>query len=325
LYNAEWKTLARNSSLLENPSLVAIAGPTGSGKSELALRLAALFNGEVVNCDSLQIFRYFNVGTAKLPEAERRSIRHHLIDIADPGELFTAGDFARVGRPILREIAGRGQLPIVTGGTGFYLRALIDGLAPGPQRDESLRAGLRRREARRPGVIHRFLRRLDPLTARRIHPNDIPKAMRAVEICISARRPATDVFAAGRDPLQGFRVLKIGLFPDREQLYRRLAKRMETMFAAGLIEETAAILARGYPVICKPFESIGYRQALQTLNGELSPRDALFYATRETRRYAKRQMTWFRQERGLECVRGFGDDETVIREVAERVGAFLIT
>jgi tRNA dimethylallyltransferase len=309
--------------LLKNFSLVAIAGPTGSGKSELSLRLARLFDGEVVNCDSVQIYRYFDLGTAKLTEADRRSIPHHLIDIADPDELFTAGDFARVGRPILADIAAQGRLPVVTGGTGFYLRALIDGLAPGPQRDENLRTGLRQRESRRPGSIHRLLRRLDPPTAARIHANDVPKVMRALEICLSARRPATDVFAAGRDPLQGFRVLKIGLFPDREQLYSRLAQRMEKMFAAGLIEETASIRARGYAETCKPFESIGYKQALQAIHGELSPRDALFYAARETRRYAKRQMTWFRQEPGIEFVSGFGDDPAIIEKVEDRVRLFL--
>ena len=147
--------------------------------------------------------------------------------------------------------------------------------------------------------------------------------IRAVEICLSARRSATEVFAAGRDALQGFRVLKIGLFPNRDKLYQRLESRMEAMFAAGLIEETASILARGYAPGCKPFESIGYKQALQTLQGELSPKDALFYATRETRRYAKRQMTWFRQEAGLEIVSGFGDDPAVAEAVEERVRKWL--
>jgi tRNA dimethylallyltransferase len=305
------------------PSLVAIAGPTGSGKSELALRVASRFAGEVVNCDSVQVFRYFDIGTAKLKEGERRGIRHHLIDIANPGELFTAGDYARAARPILREIAARGNVPVVTGGTGFYLRALIDGLAPGPERDEALRAGLQSREARRPGCAHRLLRRRDPRAAARIHANDLPKVIRALEISIAARRPATDVFAAGRDALEGFRVLKIGLFPNREQLYERLEARMAAMFAAGLIAETEAILARGFSVECKPFESIGYRQAVQAIRGELSPRDALFHATRETRRYAKRQMTWFRQEPGLEAVSGFGDDPRIAAQVEERVYAFL--
>jgi tRNA dimethylallyltransferase len=289
----------------------------------LALRLAAKFNGEVVNCDSVQVFRFFNIGSAKLPDDARRGIPHHLIDIVNPDEIFTAGDFARVGRPVLRDIAGRGRLPIVTGGTGFYLRALLDGLAPGPRRNEDLRARLQGRETKRPGSLHRLLGRLDPPTAARIHANDIPKLIRALEIRISARRTATEVFAAGRDALEDFRILKIGLFPNREELYIRLEQRMDAMFAAGLVEETAAILGRGYGAGCKPFESIGYKQALQTIEGELSPKDALFYATRETRRYAKRQMTWFRQDKGVEIFRGFGDNPAIVDEVEKRVEEFL--
>jgi tRNA dimethylallyltransferase len=304
-------------------NLIAIVGPTGAGKSELALCLAARFGGEILNCDSVQIYRLFNIGTAKLPAKERRGIPHHLIDIADPPEIFTAGDFARIGRPVLREISNRKYLPIVTGGTGLYLRALIDGLAPAPPRDETLRVSLRARETRRPGSVHRLLRRFDPETAARIHPNDTPKVIRALEISLSGRGSATELFAAGRDRLEGYRVLKIGLFPNREQLYRRLELRMEAMFAGGLLEETASILASGSPETCKPFESIGYKQAVQSLKGELSPRDALFYATRETRRYAKRQMTWFRQERDIEIFTGFGDDPAVIAKVEARVAEFL--
>lgn len=307
----------------ENRKLLALTGPTGCGKSELALRLAAEFDGEVVNCDSVQLYRFFNIGSAKLPEEDRRGIPHHLIDILNPDEIFTAGDFARIGRPILNDIAERGRLPIVTGGTGFYLRALLDGLAPGPQRDEKLRARLTAKETGKPGSIHRLLARFDPATAARIHPNDTPKVIRALEICISSRRPATEVFAAGREPLEGFQVLKIALFPDRERLYKRLEARMEAMFADGLMEETAAILARGYGPECKAFESIGYKQALQSLRGELSPRDALFYAKRDTRRYAKRQMTWFRQEPGIEIFPGFGDDPAVMAKAGERVRTFL--
>jgi tRNA dimethylallyltransferase len=323
LYNADEVTFMERSTLRKNKCLVAIAGPTGCGKSELALQLAGRFEGEVVNCDSVQIYRFFDIGAAKVPTEGRRGIPHHLIDIANPDELFTAGDFARVGRPILDEIAARGRLPVVTGGTGFYLRALLDGLAPGPPRDELLRARLLARETKKPGSIHRLLRRFDPPTAARIHPNDTPKVMRALEIRISARKTATEVFAAGRDALQGFRILKIGLFPNRDQLYKRLEARMEAMFAAGLIEETASILARGYARDSKPFESIGYKQALQTIQGELSPKDALFYATRDTRRYAKRQMTWFRQDRGMEFLPGFGDDPAVVEQVLERVQRFL--
>jgi tRNA dimethylallyltransferase len=309
--------------LRKTPSVVAIVGPTGSGKSDLALRIAQRFDGEIVNCDSIQVYRYFDIGAAKTPVGERRGIPHHLIDALDPDEVFTAGDFARVSRPVLHEIAGRGRLPVVTGGTGFYLRALVEGLAPGPQRDEDLRARLLARETRRPGSVHTLLRRFDPPTAARIHPNDVPKAIRAVEICLAERRPATAVFDRGRDALQGFRVLKLGLFPDREQLYKRLEARLEWMFANGVVEETAGILARGYAETAKPFESIGYKQAVQMLRGELSLKDAMFYARRDTRRYAKRQMTWFRQEPGIEIVRGFGDDAAVAERVEARVGEFI--
>jgi tRNA dimethylallyltransferase len=306
-------------------SLIVIAGPTGSGKSELSLRIASRFDGEILNCDSIQIYRFFDIGAAKLPENDRRGVPHHLIDVADPDEVFTAGDFARRGRAVLHDIAQRGKLPVVVGGTGFYLRALLDGLAPGPQRDDALRARLAAREQARAGSIHRILRRLDPATAARIHPNDLPKATRAVEICLSARQSASAVFAAGRDALEGFRVLKIGLFPDRDQLYQRLEDRMEKMFEAGLMEETRSILARGFEPSAKPFESIGYKQALQAIQGEISPRDALFYARRETRRYAKRQMTWFRQESNLQVFPGFGDDPVVASAIEERVEAFLLT
>ncbi|MDE3196244.1 MAG: tRNA (adenosine(37)-N6)-dimethylallyltransferase MiaA, partial [Acidobacteriota bacterium] len=272
-----------------------------------AIRIAREFGGEILNCDSVQVFRYFDIGSAKTPESGRGGIPHHLIDAFDPDELFTAGDFSRTGRAILHRIAEQGRLPVVAGGTGFYVRALIDGLAPGPGRDDTLRARLSLRERRRPGSLHRLLGRFDPRTALRIHPNDVPKTMRALEICLAARRPAADVFEAGRDALQGFRVLKIGLFPEREALYRRLEERLEHMFSSGLVEETAAILARGFPATAKPFESIGYKQALQVVQGELSFKDALYYARRDTRRYAKRQMTWFRQEPGLHAIYGFGD------------------
>jgi tRNA dimethylallyltransferase len=314
-------TLAKENPLRKN--LLAIVGPTGCGKSALALNLAGEFSGEVVNCDSVQIYRFFDIGSAKLPEPERRGIPHHLIDIANPDELFTAGDFARVGRPVLEQIAARGHLAVVTGGTGFYLRALVDGLAAGPQRNEDLRARLRAREDRKPGFAIRLLGRLDPATAARIHANDTPKVIRAIEICISTRRAASAIFAEGRNALESFRVLKIGLFPDREALYKRIEARVEVMFAAGLIDETRSILARGYKADAKPFESIGYKQALQVIEGIISPKDALFHAKQATRRYAKRQMTWFRQEAGIEIYSGFGDDAAVADKVRERVRNWL--
>lgn len=303
--------------------MIAVVGPTGSGKSGLAIRLARRFDAEIINCDSVQVFRFFNIGTAKTPESERGGVPHHLIDACNPDQVFTAGDFSREGRRLLHEITGRGHLPLVTGGTGFYLRALVDGLAPGPARDEDLRVRLLAREERRAGSLHRLLRRFDPATAARIHTNDTPKLVRAVEICLAARKSATEVFAAGRDALEGFRVLKLGLFPDRDKLYERLERRLETMFSGGLPEETASILAMGYPETAKPFESIGYKQAVQLLKGGLSLKDALFYARRDTRRYAKRQMTWFRQEPGLEVLRGFGEDPAVTERAELRVAEFL--
>jgi tRNA dimethylallyltransferase len=306
-----------------DPSLVAIAGPTGSGKSELALRLAEKFSGEIVNYDSVQVFKYFNIGTARLLPSQWRGIPHHLLDALEPDQVFTAGDFARTARSLLHEITGRGRLPILVGGTGFYLRALTEGLAPGPVRDDTLRSRLTVKESRRPGSVHKILTRLDPSVATRMHPNDVPKAMRALEICLRSRKRATEVFAEGRDALTGYRILKLGLFPDREKLVARIEARVDQMFAEGLIAETESILARGVSPDVKPLESIGYRQALQVIRGELSPRDAIFYTKQATRQYAKRQMTWFRQEPNLEPVRGFGDDEEVTEQVIARVAEFL--
>jgi len=302
---------------------VAIAGPTGSGKSELALRVAEEFSGEVVNCDSLQIYRHFDIGTAKLPLAERRGVPHHLIDIVDPDEIFTAGEYARLGRAALSDISGRGRLPVIAGGTGFYLRALLEGLFHGPARDPELRARLDARERRRPGALHRLLARFDPAAAARIHANDVPKVMRALEVCLITRRPVTELFREGRDGLQGYRVLKIGLAPDREGLYHRLDERCGRMFASGLLDEVRHILDMGFPPQAKPFESHGYRQALQMLRGELDEKDALFYARRNTRNYAKRQMTWFRKEPHMEWLKGFGEDPHIQRAALVRVRAFL--
>jgi len=308
---------------MEDRQVIAILGPTGSGKSELALFVAARFGGEVVNCDSLQVYRYFDVGTAKLAPEARQGIAHHLIDILDPDQVFTAGEYARLGRSALEEISTRGHLPVVAGGTGFYLRALIDGLAPGPQRDQALRNRLAARERRKSGSLHRLLRRFDPDAAARIHPRDLPKLTRAIEVCLVTRRPVTELFQHGRDALGGYRILKIGLSPPREQLYEKLDRRTRQMFETGLIEEVRAILSRGFAAAVKPFESHGYRQAMQFLKGELKLEEAIFYAQRNTRHYAKRQMTWFRQEAGMEWFSGFGDDTRIQQAVADRVQEFL--
>jgi tRNA dimethylallyltransferase len=302
---------------------VAIAGPTGSGKSELSLRIAAEFQGEVVNCDSLQLYRYLDIGTAKLTVEERRGIPHHMLDVLTPDRICSAGEYARLARPVLHEIAARGRLPVVAGGTGFYLRALLDGLFPGPPRDDALRERLAARERRRPGRLHRILERLDREAAGRIHANDIPKLIRALEVIVLTRRNLSENFARGRDPLAGFRVLKLGLSPPREALYARLDRRLERMFAAGLAEEVRRIAAMGYPLEAKPFESYGYKQAVQFIRGELTLKEALFYAQRNTRRYAKRQLTWFRQEPGMVWLAGFGEDAAVQRDAIAQVRKFL--
>ena len=287
------------------------------------MELAQNFNGEIVNCDSLQIYRYFDVGTAKLAPGARRGIPHHLMDILNPDEIFTAGEYARRGREAVGTISARGRLPVIAGGTGFYLRALLSGLFAGPERDQSLRDRLAAREHRRPGSLHRLLTRFDPQIARRIHRNDTPKVTRALEVCLLSRRPISELFAAGRRALEGYRTLKLGLWPEREALYKRLYRRCQEMFEGGLADEVRGILARGFPSSCKPFESHGYKQVLQQLHGELSAKEALFYAQRNTRRYAKRQMTWFRQEPSVEWLRGFGEDAGVIREAVQRVRIFL--
>ena len=303
--------------------LVVIAGPTGSGKSDLALRVAEKVGGEIVNCDSIQLYRCFDIGAAKMRVSERREIAHHLIDVLEPGAVCTAGDYSRMAREVLRDIAGRGRLPVVAGGTGFYLRALLEGLFAGPARDEALRERLKRRETRRSGSLHRILSRLDRVAADRIHPRDVNKTIRALEVCLLARRSLTELFTGGRDRLEGFRALKLGLNPPREALYERINRRAERMFTAGLIEEVRRILAAGVPPTVKPFESVGYREALEHIEGRLTVEEAIIATAQSTRNYAKRQWTWFRRDPDIEWLCGFGDDPAIIECAFERVARFL--
>lgn len=304
---------------MERPAhpLIAIAGPTGSGKSELALDVCERFGGEVVNCDSVQVYRHFHVGTAKVPPDQRRGIPHHLMDIVEPDEVFTAGEYARRARAALAEIATRGRLPVVTGGTGFYLRALLDGLSEGPGRNEALRARLLAREARRPGSLHRLLRRLDPPAGERIHANDRNKTLRALELRVL--RDESGATLPAPDPLRGFRVLKIGLNPPRASLYEQLDRRLVAMFDGGLPAEVRSLLARGIGPTAKPFESLGYKEALAAERGSICKNEAIGQAQQATRHYAKRQLTWFRRDAEIRWLDGFGAEEPVRRKAASLI------
>jgi tRNA dimethylallyltransferase len=302
-----------------DPLLLAIVGPTGSGKTALSLALAEHFHGEIVNCDSIAVYREFYIGTAKPSPEERARAPHHLLDILSPDEFMTAGEYARRAREVLADIRQRGRLPIVVGGTGLYLRALLDGLFAGPERSEQLRQRLRRRmQARGPEYLHRLLRRLDPAAAASIHANDTPKVIRALEVCIAARAPMTELWKQGRDPLTGFRILRLGLNPDRNLLYTRINERCRRMFDAGLVEETRALMAK-YPNAWA-LTSLGYKQAVQFLRGDIDLKLALWAAQQSHRNYAKRQLTWFRREPEVHWLAGFGDDEPIQRQAIAAVG-----
>ncbi len=301
-----------------DPLLVVIAGPTGSGKTTLSLAVAERFGGEIVNCDSVAIYREFEIGTAKPSPQERARAPHHLFDFLDPTQQMTAGEYSRVGREVLEQIKSRGALPIVVGGTGFYLRALLEGLFEGPERSDELRERLRMIERERGAEhLHRILARLDKPAAERIHANDVPKVIRAIEVCLQARRPITELWQQGRDPLQGFRILRIGLNPERNALYTRINQRCAQMFDAGLIEETKRLMER-YPD-APALSSLGYKQAAQFLRGEINRKLAVWAAQQGHRNYAKRQLTWFRREPEIHWLTGFGDDPEIQRQALEMV------
>ena len=297
--------------------LLTIVGPTGSGKSDLAIALARRFDGEILNADSLQVFTGFDIGTAKLPAADRQSPPHHLFDLCTATETFTAGDFARAVKSLLPAITARGRLPILCGGTGFYLRALLRGLSPGPTASPALRARL----AQRPR-LHRLLTRLDPAAAARIHPHDRNKTLRALEIRLLTGQPAADTFAQGLDALTGYRTLQLGLDPPRHLLYANLDARCLRMWQSGLLEETAHLLTL-YPPTAKPFAALGYKQAADCLAGRLAPPAALAEMQTKTRQYAKRQLTWFRADTGTVWLPGFGTQPEIFEKSVLAAEQFL--
>lgn len=308
------------------PPLIVLAGPTASGKSALALALAEQFQGEIVSCDSVAVYRGMEIGTAKPTRQDRLRVPHHLIDAFSPDEICTAGDYSRLAREAIRSITQRGRLPIVAGGTGLYLRALIDGLFPAPSRREPLRAKLRERAQRYgPQYLHRILTRLDPAAGELIHANDVPKVIRAIEISLAGQdgiAPMTEQWRQPRDPLTGYRILRLALNPPRAELYARINRRAAEMFDAGLVEETTQ-LVESYGFDCRPFTSLGYAQAIAVIRGESTLDQAVAECAQGHRNYAKRQLTWFRKEPEIRWIEAFGSSDETQAEARALVSSFL--
>ncbi len=306
----------------ELPRLVVILGPTASGKSALGISLAKKLDAEILVCDSTQVYRHFDIGTAKVPSAEQQGIPHHLVDLVEPSDVFTAGDYRRLALAALEDLARRRKLAILTAGTGLYLRALLEGLADAPTRSEELRGRLRESvSVRGPQHLHRVLNRLDPQAAAGISTRDTQKVIRALEIRLRAGKSVAEVHSGGRSPLEGYRVIKIGLLPPRAALYEKIHARVLTMISAGWLDEIRRLIAQGVPSDVKPFQFIGYSELREHLEGRISLDDAVDQIQRATRRFAKRQITWFRKEPSVTWLSSFGDDPAALRTSFELINA----
>jgi tRNA dimethylallyltransferase len=309
-----------NKTELENLPLIVVVGPTASGKSALAVALAQELQAEIVACDSTQLFRGVNIGTAKPTAEQRRGVVHHLIDVLDASETATAGGYRDMALAVLASMRERGRLPILAVGTGLYMRALLEGLADLPLRSEELRERLKASSMKNGEMhLHRVLRRMDAEAAWRIAPTDEQKLIRAIEVCVLTRKPISEVHRAGRKPLEGWRTVKVGLMPSRELLYERIDARTKAMMESGWLDEVRVLLEAGIAENSKIFDFIGYREMLGLLCGELTMEKARTAIQLSTRRYAKRQMTWFRKDKSIRWFAWPGDDVAVQREIVEWV------
>jgi tRNA dimethylallyltransferase len=302
--------------------VVAIVGPTASGKSTLGIEVALKLNGEIINCDSVQVYQEIQVATAKVPLAERKGVPHHLIDFVPPSINYTAVEWAREAAKKIEEIESCGRIPLLVGGTGFYLRALRRPFFVSPQTDESLRARLNAiRERRGPEYLHRVLRRLDPRAAEELFPRDWPRVQRAIEVYLQTGRSIVDQKDERPEAHESARRLRIlALNPPRAELYARINERTEAHFAAGLVEEVAELLGRGVPAESNALGAHGYRRVVEYLQGKRDLSSAIEQTKLDVRHYAKRQLTWFRHEAGVEWFAGFGEEKGVLASVLEALG-----
>jgi tRNA dimethylallyltransferase len=310
-----------SSGSVADPIVVAVLGPTATGKSALAMDLAARYSGEIISCDSTAVYGGFDIGTDKVAAADRRGIPHHLIDIAEPTDEYTAAQYARDAARVIREIHARGRLPFVVGGTGFYYRALTRGLFPGPGRHDALRKRLESLASRR-GLtfLHRMLKRVDPASAARIQPRDLKRMVRALEVFFLTGRPLTQHFAETISPIAGMTVAAVALRLPAAETSERVTKRVAEQFRRGLMDEVRSLLARGIPESARPFGGLVYRQALEHLHGVRDEIATRALIAQENRRYARRQLIWFRKEPNLSWFDGPGESPSTVAAVNQLLG-----